>query len=270
MVSKSFWIIRYHDSVDCFFLTGPKNLWRTLQCFKKIRAPKKTMHKRGVQRFSVDNFSLTVPRSFVGGTLLSFRKVLVRKKFMDKRGRVSSFFLEVFFCPKSPKNIVGEPICVSELFWYQKFLDTRGFTILSFVLISQYRKTSWGNDLFFRKFPVRKKFMDKKGRVTSSRRSFFVPNRRKFSCANPSAFQKCSGINSFYIIRESQFFNFFLSHIAKNDRGRTRLCFRNILVSKFSDNRGITILSIVFVSKYQKICREPSIDSKSLGHPNNL
>ena len=59
---------------------------------------------------------------------------------MDKRGRVSSFSLEVFFCPKSPKNIIGEPFRVSELFWYQKFLDNRGFTILSFVFVSQCRK----------------------------------------------------------------------------------------------------------------------------------
>ena len=122
-----------------------------------------------------------------------------------------------------------------------EFHDCRGE-----LLVSQYRKTSWGNDFFFRKIPVRKKFMDKKGRVTSSRRSFFVPNRRKTSWANPSAFQKCSGIKSFYIIGESQFCQFFLSHVAKNDRGRTRLCFRIILVSKFSDNRGITILSIFF------------------------
>ena len=91
---------------------------------------------RGVSRLPWRTFSLTVPRSFVGGTLLSFRKVLVRKKFMDKRGRVSSFSLEVFFCPKSPKNIVGEPFCVSELFWFQNFLDNRVITILLIFFVS--------------------------------------------------------------------------------------------------------------------------------------
>ena len=73
---------------------------------------------------------------------------------MDKKG-VSRFSVEVFLSQVA-EDIVGEPFCVSEMFWYQKFLDKRGITIL--------------------------------------------PN--------------------------------FLSHIAKNHRGRTVLCFRIILVSK--------------------------------------
>ena len=66
---------------------------------QKNRAPKKTMHKRGVQRFSVDNFSLTVP-----------------------------------------KNFVGKRFCVSELFWFQNFLDNRVITFLSIVFVAQCRK----------------------------------------------------------------------------------------------------------------------------------
>ena len=38
----------------------------------------------------------------------------------------------------------------------------------------------------------------------------------------------------------------------------------------FLDNRGITILSFVFVSQCRKICGEPSYDSKNLGHPKHL
>ena len=34
--------------------------------FHYFRVPKKFMNKRGVARFSVESFSLTVPRSFVG------------------------------------------------------------------------------------------------------------------------------------------------------------------------------------------------------------
>ena len=41
--------------------------------------------------------------------------------------------------------------------------------------------------------------------------------------------------------------------------------FQNLL-----DNRGITILSIVFVSQCRKFCGEPSNDSKKLGHPKIL
>ena len=51
-----------------------------------------------------------------------------------------SLFPSKFFCPKSPKNIVGEPFFVSEMFWYQKFVDNRGITILSFVFVSQCQK----------------------------------------------------------------------------------------------------------------------------------
>ena len=86
---------------------------------QKNRAPKKTMHKRGVQRFSVDNFSLTVP-----------------------------------------KNFVGKRFCVSEISSTEK---------------------NYGEE----------------GSVTFFRRKLFVQNRRKTSSANPSMFQKCSGIRSF-------------------------------------------------------------------------
>ena len=112
--------------------------------------------------------------------------------------------------------------------------------------------------------------MDKKGGVTSSRRSFFVPNRRKTSWENPSAFQKYSGIKSFYIIGESQFCHFFCLTSPTIIAGEPVCVSEFFSFQNFLDKRGITILSIVFVSQYQKTCGEPSIDSKSLGHPNNL
>ena len=129
-----------------------------------------------------------------------------------------------------------------------EFHDCRGE-----LLVSQYRKTSWGNDFFFRKIPVRKKFMDKKGRVTSSRRSFFVPNRRKTSWANHSVFQNCSGFKIFWIIGSSQFCRFFcltsLKIIVSEPVCVSELFwYQNVL-----DNRGITILSILFVSQYRKV-----------------
>ena len=57
--------------------------------------------------------------------------------------------------------------------------------------------------------------MDEKGGVTIFRRSFFVPNRRKTSWANPSVFQKCSGIKSFQIIGVSLICRLFLSRSAE-------------------------------------------------------
>ena len=77
--------------------------------------------------------------------------------------------------------------------------------------------------------------MDKKGGVTFFRRSFFVPNCRKTSCAHPPVFQNCFGIKSLQIIGVSQVCQVFLSHIAKNHRGRTRLfqkysCFKTFWI----------------------------------------
>ena len=127
------------------------------------------------------------------GTLSYFRKFLVRKKFMDKEGGVTFFCW--LFCPKSPKNIVGEPFCVSEMFWYQKFLDIWSITILSNFFVSHHQKSSW----------------------------------RKPVCVS----------DVFW--------------------------FQNM-----SDYRGITTLSIVVVSQCRKCCGEPSNGSKKLGQPRFL
>ena len=34
---------------------------------------------------------------------------------------MSRLCVEVFFCLALPKNLVGEPFCVSQTFWYRKF-----------------------------------------------------------------------------------------------------------------------------------------------------
>ena len=54
---------------------------------------------------------------------------------MDKRGGCD-VFPSKFFCPKMPKNIVGEPFCVSEKFWYEKVLDNRSITIFLIFFVS--------------------------------------------------------------------------------------------------------------------------------------
>ena len=75
---------------------------------------------------------------FRGVTLLCFRNFLVRKKTWI--GRECHVFPSNFVCPKSPKNIVGEPFFLSEIFWYQKFFDNRGITILSNFFVSHCQK----------------------------------------------------------------------------------------------------------------------------------
>ena len=93
---------------------------------------------------------------------------------MDKKGGVT-FFRRSFF-PNRTKNIVGEPFCVSEMFWYQNILDNRGITILSI---------------------------------------FFVWHRQESSRAKPSVLQNYSCFKIFWIILVSRFCRLFLSHSAE-------------------------------------------------------
>ena len=132
------------------------------------------MHKIGFQRLSVEKFKSHGTEKFRGGTLLCFRNFLVQKKIWIRRE--CHVFPSKFFCPKLPKNIVGEPSCVSELIWYQNSLDNRGITILSIFLVSY---------------------------------------RQKSPCANRSVFQKYSCFKIFWIIGASRFCRLFLSHSAE-------------------------------------------------------
>ena len=60
---------------------------------------------------------------------------------MDKRARVSPFSVEVVFVQNRRKKL-GEPFCVSEMFWYQKFLENRVITNLSNFFVSHRQKSS--------------------------------------------------------------------------------------------------------------------------------
>ena len=66
--------------------------------------------------------------------MLCFRKILVAKKFMDKRGggEVSRCqdFLSKVFCLKVPKIFVGEPFSVL-LFWgVEKIRASEGYVTI--------------------------------------------------------------------------------------------------------------------------------------------
>ena len=60
--------------------------------------------------------------------MLCFRKFLVSKKFMEKRGKggVSPFSVN-FFCLTVPKNFVGQPFRVSLFSGIENFLASEGF-----------------------------------------------------------------------------------------------------------------------------------------------
>ena len=80
------------------------------------------------------------------------------QKFLDIRGTT---ILPTSFCLTSPKIIVGEPFCVSQLYWYQNVLDNRGTTILSIVLSHNAEKFRRRTPVF-RKCSGIEKFLDNK------------------------------------------------------------------------------------------------------------
>ena len=82
-----------------------------------------------VSRFSVENFLSHGAENFCRGESFSVSLISGIEKFYASEGYVTIFdFLSIFFCLTVPKNLVGEPFCA-----------------------------------VFRKFPIAKKFMDKRG-----------------------------------------------------------------------------------------------------------
>ena len=59
--------------------------------------------------------------------MLCFRKFLVAKKFMDKKGGEYQKFLSKIFCLTVPKNFVGEPFSVSIISDIEKFYASEGY-----------------------------------------------------------------------------------------------------------------------------------------------
>ena len=124
---------------------------------------------KGYHVFPSELFCLTVPKNFVGGTLLCFRKFLVSKIFMYGRGGITvlSIFLSDsaqkfrggnllcfeknsgienfhalegggggyvfvdFFCLTVPKNFVEEPFSIRKNFKHRNFLHKGDLTNFS-------------------------------------------------------------------------------------------------------------------------------------------
>ena len=70
------------------------------------------MPKRGISRFSIENFLSHSTEKLPGGTLLCFTKFLVSKKSMDKRGgeRSITIFRRKFFVLHCRKFSLGNPL----------------------------------------------------------------------------------------------------------------------------------------------------------------
>ena len=128
LVSKIFKQRRGEASRFCrkfFYLTGPKKLRQgSILCFRKISGTEKYfMDKRGgggVSGFSVEVFAHCT-EIFHWRTLWCFRKLLLSKIFMHKRG--ASWFCRNFLSHRTEtESFVKEPFCFPEVFWYRENL----------------------------------------------------------------------------------------------------------------------------------------------------
>ena len=85
--------------------------------------------REGVSRFSVENLLYHRTEKLCTGTLMRFRKFLVSKNFMAKRGeggREYYNFSSKIYCLTVLKKFLGEPFGDSEDFGYRKILCMRG------------------------------------------------------------------------------------------------------------------------------------------------
>ena len=84
------------------------------------------LHAKGYQDFPLKKFESYSAEKFRRGAHLCSRKILVSKKVTDKRGGGYHDFPSKLFCPTVLNHFVEEPLCVSEIFSYQKILCLRG------------------------------------------------------------------------------------------------------------------------------------------------
>ena len=162
---------------------------------------------------------------------------------MDKKG-VSRFSVEIFLSQVA-KNIVGEPFCVSEMFWYQNFLDNRGSTILPNFFVSHRQKSSWANRSVFQNYTGIKMFW-----ITGVRRfcRLFCLTMPKNFAGGPLFFGKVLVSKNFWITSYHHFVEIFCLMSPKIIVGEP-VCVSEILrFQNFLDNSGVLLLSIVFVS----------------------
>ena len=105
--------------------------------------------------------------------------------------------------------------------------------------------------LCLRKFLVGKDNGWERG-VTFFRRKIFVSRRRKTTWANHSVFRNCSGLEFFLCIRGNTILSIFFVSQYQKFGGGTVVSQKCSGIKRFLDNQGITVLSNFLVSHRQK------------------
>ena len=142
--------------------------------------------KRGVSRFSVENFWSHSTENFRGHPFnisenLGYRKILCIQ---------ITFFRRKFLVSQCRKILWASLQCFRKFGVLKNFMHNRGITIFRRkFFVSHCRKISWASLQCFRKFGVSKNFMHNRG-ITIFRRKFFVSHCRKISWASLQCFRK--------------------------------------------------------------------------------
>ena len=122
------------------------------------------MIKRGTKsQLFVEPLLSHSTEKFCRRTLLCFEKLCFWKKLWIS-GRGSHYFSSKSCCLTVPKNIVGEPICVSETIWYEMNLwIKRREVYVEHVLSHSTESFGRGTLLWFGNNLIFKYFMDIRG-----------------------------------------------------------------------------------------------------------
>ena len=162
----------------------------------------------------------------------------------------------------SPKIIVGETSCVSEIFWFPNFLDNTGITILSIVFVTQCRKicrepSNDSNNLGYPRFLC---IMGEFHVFPRKTFSLTVPKNlvgERFCLSEKFQYGKSLWIRSGCHVFPSMFL---CRKTPKNIVGEHFCVSEMFWYQKILDNRVITILPYFFVSHRQESSRaNPSV-----------
>ena len=93
----------HHGFAESFFVSQCRKIsWGSLRCFRKFRASKNFLHKKGVSRISVENFRSHSTKKYLWETLRCFRKFLLSKISMHRGGGIT--VSSKIFCLTGPKR----------------------------------------------------------------------------------------------------------------------------------------------------------------------
>ena len=140
----------YHDFVEKWFSHSTEKFRTGTLCLSESFWYRNIWRKRGGYHLIPSIFILSHSAgNFRKGTILCFRKFLVSKDFMQKRG--DHDFVWQFFCLTVPKNFVGRSLCFRKIV-AQKNCIRWCITILSEIDFLTAPKKFVGEAFIFQKF----------------------------------------------------------------------------------------------------------------------